>query len=102
MKSTLRLLVASTGLCLASAAFAADQGQPAPTVDVTQLPAPVQTTLKQEGARIDRVEQQTDSGQTVYNATLSKAGKNYSVRVGSDGKVMKREESAAGSQQKSN
>jgi hypothetical protein len=102
MKSTLRSLLAASGLCLASVAFAADQGQPAPTVDVTQLPAPVQTTLKQEGARVDKVEQQTDSGQTFYNATLSKAGKNYSLRVGSDGKVVKRDESAAGSQQKTN
>src|SRR5436190_15800613 len=98
MKSTLRSLLAASGLCLASVAFAADQGQPAPTVDVTQLPAPVQTTLKQEGARIDRVEQQTDSGQTFYNATLSKAGKNYSVRVGSDGKIMKRDDMPAQAQ----
>lgn len=100
MKSPIRSLVAASGLCFASFVFAADQGQPGPTVDVTQLPAPVQTTLKQEGARIDRVEQQTDSGQTFYNATLSKAGKNYSVRVGSDGKVIKRDE-MADQQQKS-
>ncbi len=99
MKSTIRALVAAAGLGLASVVFAADQA-PAPTVDVTQLPAPVQTTLKQEGARVDRVEQQTESGQTFYNATLSKAGKNYSVRVGSDGKVIKRDE-MADQQQKS-
>jgi len=98
MKPTVRSLVAATGVCLASVVFAADQA-PAPTVDVTQLPASVQTTLKQEGGRIDRVEQQTESGQTFYNATVSKAGKNYSVRVGSDGKVMKRDEMPAQTQQ---
>ena len=93
MKSTIRSVLVAGGLGFAAVVFAADQARP-PTVDVTQLPAPVQTTLKQEGARIDRVEQQTDSGQTIYNATLSKAGKNYSVRVGSDGKVIKRDEMA--------
>ena len=93
MKYPIRSLVTATGLGLASLVFAADQA-PAPTVDVTQLPAPVQTTLKQDGGRIDRVEQQTESGQTFYNATLSKAGKNYTVRVGSDGKVIKRDEMA--------
>jgi hypothetical protein len=98
MKSAIRSLLAATGLGLASAVFAADQA-PAPTVDVTQLPAPVQATLKQEGGRIDRVEQKTESGQTFYNATLSKAGKNYSVRVGSDGKVMEREDMPAQTQQ---
>ena len=100
MKFTIRSLVATSGVCLASVVFAADQGQPPPTVDVTQLPAPVQTTLQQEGARISKVEQQTDNGQTVYKATLSKAGKNYSLRLGSDGKVMNREE-MTDSQQKS-
>jgi hypothetical protein len=100
MKSAVPSLIAATGLCIASVVFAADQGQPAATVDVTQLPAPVQTTLKQEGARIDKVEQRTESGQTVYNATLSKGGKNYSLRVGSDGKVVNRDEMAT-PQQKS-
>jgi hypothetical protein len=100
MKSTFRSTVAATGLCLASAVFAADQGQPAPTVDVTQLPAPVQTVLQREGARISKVEQETESGKTLYNATLSKDGKNYSLRVGSDGQIMNRED-MADQQQKS-
>ena len=100
MKSTFRSIVAATGVCLASAVFAADQEQPAPTVDVTQLPAPVQTTLQREGARISKVEQETESGKTFYDATLSKAGKNYSLRLGSDGQIIKREE-MADQQQKS-
>ena len=98
MKSIIRSLVAATGLVLSSLLFAADPA-PGATVDVTQLPEAVQTTRKQEGARMDRVEQQTDSGQTFYTATLSKAGKNYWVRVGSDGKVIKRDDMAPQTQQ---
>src|SRR3982750_2174989 len=98
MKPTVRSLIAATGLGLASVAFAADQG-PAPTVDVTQLPPPVQTTLKQEGGRIDGGDQKTESRQTFYNGPPSKAGKNYSVRVDSDGKITQREDMPAPTQQ---
>jgi len=91
MKPTLRSTVGAASLCLVSVAFAADQGQPAPTVDVKQLPAPVQATLQSEGARVSKVEQQTEGGTTSYEAILSKDGKNYSLHLGADGKIIKRE-----------
>jgi len=92
MTSAFRSAVAVTGFCLASMVFAADQEKPAPTLDVTQLPAPVQMALRSEEARMDKVEQSTESGTTSYRATLSKANKNYSLVVGGDGKIIKREE----------
>ena len=92
MKSAFRHAAATVGFCLASMVFAADKEKPAAILDVTQLPAPVQTVLRSEGARIDKVEQSTESGTMSYRATLSKANKNYSLVVGSDGKIIKREE----------
>ena len=92
MKSAFRPATAIVGFCLASMVFAADKEKPAAILDVTQLPAPVQTALRSEGARIDKVEQSTGSGTMSYRATLSKANKNYSLVVGSDGKIIKREE----------
>ena len=90
MKS-FRFLLAAASVFLVSTLYAADQAPPGATLDVTQLPAPVQATLQREGARVDKVEQETEGGKTFYEATLSKAGKNYSVHVGSDGKIIKRE-----------
>lgn len=101
MNSTFRATMAAAGLCLGSAVFAADQGKPGVTVDVTQLPAPVQAALHSEDARVDQVVQSTESGKTAYRATLSKANKNFLLTVGSDGKIIKREEMAA-PQQKPN
>ena len=77
--------------CLACAAFAADMAQPAPTLDVKQLPAPVQATLEREGFRVTKVQEQTDSGTRYYEATVSKGGKNYSVYIANDGTVLNRE-----------
>jgi len=99
MKSAFRSAVVITGFCLVSMVFAADQEKPAATLDVTQLPAAVQTALRSEGARIDKVEQSTESGTTSYRAILSKANKNYSLIVGSDGKIIKREEMSDPQQQ---
>lgn len=38
-----------------------------------------------------RVERETESGKTYYEASVSKDGKNYMLHVGDDGKVLKRE-----------
>lgn len=94
MNSTFRATLAVAGLCFGSLVFAADQEKPGVTVDVTQLPAPVQAALQSENARVDQVVQSTESGKPAYRATLSKANKNYSLTVGNDGKIIKREEMA--------
>ena len=59
-------------------------------MDVMQAPAPVQATLKAEGARVE-IQQETEGGKTLYEATVSKDGKSYSLHVANDGKVLKRE-----------
>lgn len=92
MNSTFRAAVVVAGLCLGSLACAADEDKSGATVDVTKLPAPVQASLHSEEARVDKVVQSTESGTPTYRATLSKANKNYMLTLGSDGKIIKREE----------
>ena len=102
MKASFHSAAAIASLCVASAAFCADEvqpgnmgqpapmSQPAPNLDVTQLPPAAQATLQREG-RVSKVVQVTDSGARVYEATISKDGRNYSVQVTGDGTILSRE-----------
>ena len=101
MRATISSAAAIAGLCLASAAFSADESQPgtmgqpstvaqpAPSLDVTQLPGAAQATLQREG-RVTKV-QEVSPGAKVYDATVSKDGKNYSLRVNADGTILTRD-----------
>ena len=91
MKTYLSSAMVVASLCFASATFAEDIPQPAPILDVTQTPDAVQTTLRKQGARVDKVMEKTENGKRFYEATLSKDNKNYLLRVAADGKVLKRE-----------
>ncbi|MBV9892142.1 MAG: hypothetical protein JO090_14805 [Rhizobacter sp.] len=91
MKTHLPVAAGVASFCLAFAAFGADMAQPSPTLDVKQLPAPVQATLEREGFRVTKVQEQTDNGTRFYDATVSKGGKNYSVYIANDGTVLNRE-----------
>jgi len=91
MKRTFYSAIAAGCLCLTSAAFSADDQQPGPVLDVKQVPAPVQATLKSEGGRVDKIERETSGGKTFYEATVSKDGKNYMLHLADNGKVLKRE-----------
>jgi len=101
MRASFKSAAAIAGLCLASAAFSADEGQPGPTgqpapdaqpapsLDVTQLPSAAQATLQREG-RVTKV-QEVSPGAKVYEATVSKDGKNYLLRVNGDGSILTRD-----------
>ena len=91
MKTNLSTAAAFASIWLASAAFGDDMAQPAPTLDVKQLPAAVQATLEREGVRVSRVQEQTDNGARFYDATVSKEGRNYSLYIADDGKVLQRD-----------
>ena len=91
MKRTLYAATAATCLCLTCAAFAADDQQPGPVLDVKQAPAPVQATLQKEGGHVTKIERETESGKTFYEATVSKDGKNYLLHLSDNGKILKRE-----------
>ena len=88
---TLPSSVAAACLCLASAAIAAEVEYRNPVLDITQAPAPVRATLWHEGARVSKLQRETEDGQTVYEATVSKGRRNYSLQLTGDGRIVKRE-----------
>ena len=100
MKTSVCSALAVASLCFASTAFSADQPmgqamdeaqQTGPTLDVKQLPAPVQATLDREGGRVTKAQEAKENGSKSYDVTVSKDGKNYSLQVDSNGTIVKRE-----------
>lgn len=67
-------------------------------VSIDQVPAAVKATILAEAkdAPIKKIEQETKNGQTAYEAEWIANGQEIEIKVGSDGKVLKRETEAAG------
>src|SRR5438093_8089950 len=61
------------------------------TVKMTDLPAAVQTTIKDKAGsnQIIKIEKKTEEGKTVYEAVVNKGGKEWSVEVNEQGKFLK-------------
>ena len=62
-------------------------------VTMDQLPAPVRATLDKEakGGTVGQVNQETEKGKMVYEAEITKDGKQRYVSISPEGKVVKRE-----------
>ena len=63
-------------------------------VKMTDLPAAVQTTIKDKAGsnEIMKVEKKTEDGKTVYEAVVNKNGKEWSIEVNANGKFLKQYE----------
>ncbi|PYK03677.1 MAG: hypothetical protein DME63_02220 [Verrucomicrobia bacterium] len=61
------------------------------TVQMSSLPAAVQTTIKDKAGsnEIVKIEKKTEEGKTVYEAVLNKKGKEWSIEVDANGKFLK-------------
>src|SRR5207247_4230548 len=61
------------------------------TVKMSDLPAAVQTTIKDKAGtnEIVKIEKKTEKGETVYEAVVNKKGKEWSIEVDANGKFMK-------------
>ncbi len=61
------------------------------TVKMTDLPAAVQTTIKDKAGsnKIVKIEKKTEEGKTVYEAVVNKKGKEWSIEVDANGKFLK-------------
>ncbi len=61
------------------------------TVKMSDLPAAVQTTIKDKAGdnEIEKIEKKTEDGQTVYEAVVNKSGKEWSIEVNEQGKFLK-------------
>jgi hypothetical protein len=59
-------------------------------VKFAEVPAAVQATLTKEanGAKIDTVDKETDDGKTIYEADVTINGKNYEIKVATDGTLI--------------
>src|SRR6266705_6538658 len=60
-------------------------------VKMTDLPAVVQTTIKDKAGsnEIVKIEKKTEEGKTVYEAVVNKNGKEWSIEVNEKGKFLK-------------
>ena len=61
------------------------------TVQMSSLPAAVQTTIKDKAGsnEIVKIEKKTEEGKTVYEAVVNKKGKEWSIEVDANGKFLK-------------
>ena len=64
------------------------------TVKMSDLPAVVQTTIKDKAGsnEIMKVEKKTEESRTVYEAVVNKNGKEWSIEVNANGKFLKQYE----------
>ena len=58
------------------------------TVKMSDLPAAVQTTIKDK-AGTNEIVKKTEKGETVYEAMVNKKGKEWSIEVDANGKFLK-------------
>jgi len=61
------------------------------TVKMSDLPAAVQTTIKDKAGsnEIVKIEKKTEEGKTVYEAVVNKKGKEWSIEVDANGTCLK-------------
>ncbi len=76
---------------LACPAFLTAAEENEQTVKMTDLPAAVQTTIKDKAGsnKIVKIEKKTEEGKTVYEAVVNKKGKEWSIEVDANGKFLK-------------
>jgi uncharacterized membrane protein YkoI len=72
------------------------------TVKMSDLPAAVQTTIKEKARKnaIVKIEKKTEDGKTVYEAVVNKKGKEWSIEVDANGKFLKKYEESKEKEEK--
>ena len=72
------------------------------TVQMSDLPAAVQTTIKDKAGsnEIMKIEKKTEEGKTVYEAVVNKKGKEWSIEVDANGKFLKQYEESKEKEEK--
>jgi hypothetical protein len=94
MKHIVPIVAIATVLTLGAWAplFAEDENEQ--TVKMSDLPAAVQTTIKDKAGdnEIEKIEKKTEAGQTVYEAVVNKNGKEWGIEVDANGKFLKQYE----------
>jgi uncharacterized membrane protein YkoI len=91
MKHIIPVIAATTLLSLGAWAPLSAAEENEQTVKMSDLPAAVQTTIKDKAGsnEIIKIEKKTEDGKTVYEAVVNKSGKEWSIEVNEQGKFLK-------------
>ncbi len=94
MKRTMISLIAAVGLCGAAVpALAHGESNGGEHVSMSDLPTPVQDTIKREAKsnRVEEIRKSTDkSGSEVYKAEVVEGKRGTDLTIASDGKLLHR------------
>ena len=91
MKKTIAAISIAVIGSLACPVFLTAAEEKEETVKMADLPAAVQTTIKDKAGsnEIVKIEKKTEEGKTVYEAVVKKNGKQCSIEVNKKGKFLK-------------
>ena len=91
MKKTIAAISIAVIGSLACPVFLTAAEEKEETVQMSSLPAAVQTTIKDKAGsnEIVKIEKKTEEGKTVYEAVVNKKGKEWSIEVDANGKFLK-------------
>jgi len=91
MKKTIAAISIAVIGSLAFPVFLTAAEEKEETVKMSDLPAAVQTTIKDKAGsnEIMKIEKKTEEGKTVYEAVVNKKGKEWSIEVDANGKFLK-------------
>jgi len=91
MKYIVRIIAVASVLTLGAWTPLSAEEENEQTVKMSDLPAAVQTTIKDKAGsnEIVKIEKKTEEGKTVYEAVVNKKGKEWSIEVDANGKFIK-------------
>ena len=91
MKHIVPVIAVATVLTLGAWAPAFAEEENEQTVKMSDLPAAVQTTIKDKAGsnEIIKIEKKTEEDKTVYEAVVNKKGEEWSIEVDANGKFLK-------------
>src|SRR6266576_5985826 len=102
MRKTIAAISIAVVAGLACPALFSAEEENEQTVKMSDLPAAVQTTIKDKAGsnEIMKIEKKTENGQTVYEAVVNKNGKEWSIEVDANGKFLKQYEESKEKEEK--
>ena len=102
MKHIITVIAAATALSLGAWTPVYAEEENEQTVKMSDLPAAVQTTIKDKAGsnEIVKIEKKSENGKTVYEAVVNKSGKEWSIEVNEKGKFLKEYEESKEKEEK--
>jgi uncharacterized membrane protein YkoI len=102
MKHIVPVIAVATVLTLGAWTTVSAEEENEQTVKMSDLPAAVQTTIKHKAGsnEIVKIEKKAEDGKTIYEAVVSKSGKEWSIEVDANGKFLKQYEESKEKEEK--